>query len=68
MNYPRSALARKAPTTLQHSNVPASCLIIAIRFSDFRIQPSEFRLALPLVRIQDVAKAIPHQVKPHDND
>jgi len=24
--------------------------------------------ALPLVRIQDVAKAIPHQVKPHDND
>ncbi len=51
----------KNSPTPQHSNALTSYLFISNWFSDFR-------LALPLVRIQDIPKAITHQVKAHDDD
>ena len=53
---------------LQHSNTPTSSLSIPNPLPDFRIPPSAFRLALPLVRIQDIPKAVTHQIKAHDDD
>ena len=58
----------KNSPTPQHSNALTSYLFISNWFSDFRIPPSDFRLALPLVRIQDIPKAITHQIKAHDDD
>jgi len=45
----------------QHSSTPNP-------LSDFRIPTSDFFLALSLMGIQDIPKAVTQQIKAHDDD